>query len=174
MNAVTFHMNMNLMEVTLMDIELITLIACFSVLQVCLAVVCVTAIVKLIPLIERKNEIKNKEIENKKFELFLSTSPEQINDELDKYFERYINRYIAFKFISKKATFINQDDTETMILDLTKLVAIEMSEIYIFYMKTIYAIDNQEDLIRYIKNRITALVVDSVSSYNKAAQISII
>lgn len=174
MNVAIFLMIMNLTEDILMNINILIILIYFSLLQSGIVIALIILIKKLLPEIKRRSEIKNKEVENKKFELFLSTSPEKINEELDKYFERYINRYIAFKFISKKATFINQDDTETMILDLTKLVAIEMSEIYVFYMKNIYAINNEEDLLRCIKNRITSLVVESVSSFNKAAQISIL
>lgn len=156
-----------------MNIE-IFLIICFCFMQLVFLVGFWLISKKFLPILEKRNEIKNKEVENEKFRLFLGTSPDLINDELDKYFERYINRYIAYKFISKKATFINQDDTETMILDLTKLIAIEMSEIYLFYMQSIYSINSQEELIQYIKTRISSLVVDSVSSFNRAQQIAII
>ena len=77
-------------------------------------------------------------------------------------------RYIAYKFVANKMTFINNDDTETMIKDLSKLIIIEMSELYLNYIKLVTAINTDEDYIRYIHSRVQNVVIENVSSFNKA------
>lgn len=123
---------------------------------------------KLFPYLEEKNKLKSKEISNRKTEIYLSVPLDVVNKELDEYFQRYVNRYIAYKFVANKMTFINNDDTETMIKDLSKLIIIEMSELYLNYIKLVTAINTDEDYIRYIHSRVQNVVIENVSSFNKA------
>lgn len=118
--------------------------------------------------ISRKNELKEMEIKNKKFELFANISTEAVQQELDKYFERYINKYITYKFISRKIIYIKQDEIETMIKDISKLIYIEISELYIYYIKLVINIENNEDLLKYIHSRVTTLSIDIASSFNSS------
>ena len=120
------------------------------------------------PYMNEKNRIREIESKNKTYELFASIDPEAVQKELDTYFERYVNRYITYKFIANKVIYIKQDDIEKMISDTTKLIMIEISELYIYYIKLLRSIDNNEDLIQYIYSRVSTITIDTVANYNSA------
>ena len=120
------------------------------------------------PYINEKNRIREIELKNKTYELFASIDPESVQKELDTYFERYVNRYITYKFIANKVIYIKQDDIEKMVSDTTKLIMIEISELYIYYIKLLRSIDNNEDLIQYIYSRVSTITIDTVANYNSA------
>ena len=120
------------------------------------------------PYMNEKNRIREIESKNKTYELFASIDPEAVQKELDTYFERYVNRYITYKFIANKVIYIKQDNIEKMVSDTTKLIMIEISELYIYYIKLLRAIDNNEDLIQYIYSRVSTITIDTVANYNSA------
>ena len=120
------------------------------------------------PYMNEKNRIREIESKNKTYELFASIDPEAVQKELDTYFERYVNRYITYKFIANKVIYIKQDDIEKMVSDTTKLIMIEISELYIYYIKLLRSIDNNEDLIQYIYSRVSNITIDTVANYNSA------
>ena len=120
------------------------------------------------PYMNEKNRIREIESKNKTYELFASIDPEVVQKELDTYFERYVNRYITYKFIANKVIYIKQDDIEKMVSDTTKLIMIEISELYIYYIKLLRSIDNNEDLIQYIYSRVSTITIDTVANYNSA------
>ena len=120
------------------------------------------------PYMYEKNRIREIESKNKAYELFASIDPEAVQKELDTYFERYVNRYITYKFIANKVIYIKQDDIEKMVSDTTKLIMIEISELYIYYIKLLRSIDNNEDLIQYIYSRVSTITIDTVANYNSA------
>lgn len=120
------------------------------------------------PYMDEKNRIREIESKNKTYELFASIDPEAVQKELDTYFERYVNRYITYKFIANKVIYIKQDDIEKMVSDTTKLIMIEISELYIYYIKLLRSIDNNEDLIQYIYSRVSTITIDTVANYNSA------
>lgn len=150
-----------------------------NILLICLTIIIVAGFIctylivakQIVPYLNDKNKIREKEIKNKKYELFNNVDTEFINEKLDKYFEKSVNRYIVYKFISNKVTFIGSDDVETMINDLTKFIIIDISELYVFCISMISAINSQEDLIRFIKNKVQNTTIEAVSNFNKSEQI---
>ena len=152
-------------EVILMHIDV--LMICITILLAVAAVV-VIAFLVVKPYLERVNSINEMHIINEKYALFNSIDSDSIGEKLDKYFSEYVNRYVIYKFVSKKITYIKDNEVETMISDLTKFIAVDISELYIFYIKMSTSITDQDSLLLYIKNKVRAEVVDVVSSYNKA------
>lgn len=126
--------------------------------------------IEFIPYLNRKNEILEKDVKNKKYQLFKDIDVEVVKTYIDSYFESYINRYITYKFLSKKEMYIKQDEVDKMIKDLTKLIYIEISELYVFYISIIYSIENDDSLLKYIKNKVENTCIDAVSSYNRSLE----
>ena len=115
-----------------------------------------------------KNELKELETKNHKYELLSTISVKAINDHITEYFTDHIQRYIAYKFISRKINYIREEDSEILIKDITKLIYIEISELYIFYIKMIYSINSDDDLLKYINSKVKEIAIDSITSYNSA------
>ena len=107
-------------------------------------------------------------IKNEKYNLFSVLSIESINQYIDEYFERYIQRYISMKFIVRKIEYIKEEDCEIMVRDITKVIALEISELYIFYIKMICNISNDEDLLKFINSKVKSIAVDQVSAFNSS------
>lgn len=120
----------------------------------------------IMPYLNKKNENKEKEIKNKKYELFKDLDPDIMKESIDKYFKSEVNRYIAYKFIANKSMYIKTDEINEMIKDVTKLIYIEISELYVFYIKMTRSIDNDDDLLEYIHNRIQNICIEAVSNFN--------
>jgi hypothetical protein len=147
-----------------------------NILLIGLILIIITAIVltfillykKIFPYLEKKNEIRLKEVYNKRIELFNSISLEKVDKEIDEYIQRQVARYITYKFVANRITFINSDDTELMIKDITKLIVVEASEVYTSYMKLLVSINTDEDYIRYVHNRVKNAVIETVSAFNKS------
>lgn len=114
--------------------------------------------------------IKNQDVKNKKYELFSRLDPKLLEQSVDDYLNTYINRYITYKFIANKVMYINQEEVEKMIKDITTVVNIQISELYIFYIKCITAISSDEDLLEYTHSKISNLVIEAVTSFNSAMQ----
>ena len=123
---------------------------------------------EFIPYLNRKNEILEKDVKNKKYQLFKDIDIEIVKNCIDSYFESYINRYITYKFLSKKIMYINSEEVETMISDTTKLIYIQISELYIFYINMIQSIKNDEDLLSFIHNKVENITVEIVTNYNNS------
>ncbi len=123
---------------------------------------------KVLPYLNKKNELKEKEIKNKKYELFKTIDTEVMNKLLDDYFDQFINRYIAYKFVAKKQLYIKSEEIETMVKDLTKLIYIQISELYIFYISMTQSISNDDDLLEYIHTKVQNMCIESTMNYNSA------
>ena len=121
---------------------------------------------KVFPYLNTKNEIRDKEVKNKKYELFKTIDTEILKQSVDKYFETYINRYITYKFIAKKVMYINSEEVEKMVNDITKLIYIQISELYIFYISMIQSISTDEDLLQFIHTKVENICIETVSNYN--------
>lgn len=115
-----------------------------------------------------KNEIENMKLKNEKYNLFSRLSIPDIDNQIRSYITDYLQRYIAYKFISKKIEYIRDEDVETMIKDITKLIYIEISELYIFYIKMVYTINEDEDLLKYINSKVKEISIELVTNYNSA------
>lgn len=134
------------------------------------AALLITFIKAVLPVINKRLDIKDKEVKNKKYELFINIDPDKIDEALNKYFETYINRYITYKFIANKSIYIKQEQVETMVRDVTKLIYINISELYIFYINMIGSVNGDDErLLEFIHTRVKNIAVETVSAYNRAS-----
>lgn len=109
---------------------------------------------------------KDRDIKNKKYELYNNIDVSKVNTILDEYVTDYVNRYIVYKFMSQKIIYITTDDTTAMINDVTKNILIDISDLYIYYVGLLYSVDDQESLARFVKNKVTNSCINAVTSYN--------
>ena len=150
-----------------MHTELIFILLALSSLFFSVAIVLVGFLV-VKPYLDKTAGINEMHTMNEKYALFTNINADDINEKLDKYFSNFVNKYVVYKFVSKKINYIKDAEVETMINDLTKLIAVDISELYIFYSKMSTSVTDQDSLLLYIRNRIQAETIDVVSGYNKA------
>lgn len=118
------------------------------------------------PYLDKRNEINERNSITDQRKLYMDMNPNEMNETVNEYIEGYIDKYIVYKFISKKVVYINQDAIDEMVRDLTKLIVIDISELYIFYIQMTRNISNDEELITAIHDIIMSISVEKVSSFN--------
>lgn len=122
----------------------------------------------IIPYLNEKNSIRKQELKIKEYEMYSKVDINEVSNIVDNYFQKYINRYITYKFIAKKKIYVKQDEIELMVRDITKVISIQISELYIYYIKFLQNINNEEDLIKFIHSKVSELTIESVSSFNNS------
>lgn len=152
-----------------MDFKMILYLLLATIL-ICIIVFCLVVFFVIKPYLDRKNEIRYMEAIHRRNEIFMNLSPEAMIESVDKYMKSYVNRYILYKFISKKINYIKQEDVDKMIKDITISITSDISELYIFYISMIRDINTDDDLILFINNRIKNICVEEVMNYNSQMQ----
>lgn len=122
----------------------------------------------IIPYLNEKNSIRKQELKIKEYEMYSKVDINEVSNIVDNYFQKYINRYITYKFIAKKKIYVKQDEIELMVRDITKVISIQISELYVYYIKFLQNINNEEDLIKFIHSKVSELTIESVSSFNNS------
>lgn len=119
------------------------------------------------PYLETKNSIRNKQVKNNMNDLYSRLDPSIIEETVDAYITHYINQYILYNFIALKITYIKKEEIDKMIKNVTKNIMLDISELYIFYIKMIHSIENDEELLKFIHGKVMDISVESVSNFNK-------
>lgn len=107
------------------------------------------------------------EKDNEKFKLFSDINLRIVEDELDKLFDDYINKWMLVNIIGKNITYISTDNVDKMIRDLDREIILELSELYLFYIKLLVNINNQDDLLKFIDKKIKEKSLEVVTNFNK-------
>lgn len=120
----------------------------------------------IMPYFDRKNDLREMEIKNDTYKLYMRLDPKAIDTEINDFLSKYVREYIVNKFMVKQINFIRSDEANIMSRDITKLVMIDISDLYIFYIKMIESISDDDDLIAYVNRRVKRIVIEEVSHYN--------
>lgn len=121
----------------------------------------------LIAVVNKRNKLKEMEIKNTQYELFTKLDPSLIEEEIDKLINKYINNYYINYMIPNNIDYLKKDAIEKMIKELTKQVMLDLSELYLFYIKTLTNIKSDEDLLMFVHKKIKEHVLIFVTDYNK-------
>lgn len=115
-------------------------------------------------------ELEHEKEKNRQFELYANIDLEEIEKIVDTYFHIAELEYIKFHFTAKKISYITSAQQTEMIKAVSKQIAINLPESYLFYIKLLRNITEDEDLIKYIYERVSILSIDDVSEFNKAIE----
>lgn len=119
------------------------------------------------PYLGEKNELRDKEIKNKRDELYMAMDPELIEKEIDSMVEKEMNQYVLINFISQNILYIRQPDIEKMIILLTNEISNKISGLYIFYIRVLVRVETEDELQSYIKQKVQEHVLKFTIDYNK-------
>lgn len=120
------------------------------------------------PIVLKYLNLKEKDQKLHKYELFNKVDLETVDKVVNDYVTSYIRRYILYKFTANKVIYINQEDTNTMIKDVTTNIALDISDIYLYYISLLQAYDNDEELLMFIRTRVTNISIAEVTALNAA------
>ena len=125
------------------------------------------SISKMKPQIDRWLDIKNKEVQTKEYEMFMEFDTENAIKLINDYIDDYIANYSLYNFALQDKEYIGQEDAEIMIKEITKTVVINLSELYLFYIKMLRGINSDEDLILYIRDIVKERALIYITETNK-------
>lgn len=116
--------------------------------------------------LNQKQKIKTEEVKNNQYNLFMQIDVELVEGEIDKLIKKYLNEYVLYEIIMNNIDYVRKDKVEEMIRYLDKKIMIEISELYIFYIKLLRNINNDEDLLEYVNKKVKEHVLNFVTDFN--------
>ena len=117
--------------------------------------------------LKERNKILTIKNKNELYKLYSSLDPKLMGDEIDNFIKGYVEQYYLYNIAIRENHYINAEDTETMKMRVIESVTVNISELYLFYSKCLTNIENDEDLISFIKSRTESIIIDFVVSHNK-------
>lgn len=121
----------------------------------------------MIVIVEKRNRLKELEIKNNQYLLFMQMDPKLIENEIDELIKKYLNDYYLNNIFSSNIDFIRREQIDIMVKQLVKNIIEDISELYLFYIKCLTNIRNDDDLLKYIYKKVKEHVLDFVTEYNK-------
>lgn len=112
-------------------------------------------------------ELKRMNFENTKMDLFVKLDPKKAEEEIDEYIQNKLNEYFVKKLLINKVEYIRKEQVDQMVKDLDKEIMLNISELYIFYIKLLTNIRNDNDLLIFIDSKVKDHVLQFVTEYNK-------
>jgi hypothetical protein len=121
------------------------------------------------PYLTEKNRLLDIHYKNELYTLYASLSPEEIEKEIDKYILSYIENYYLYNIATRESKYINSNDIEDMKIKIISAVSIDLPDLYLFYIKCLKNISDDEDLISYIKSRTEICIMNFAVENNRTS-----
>lgn len=119
------------------------------------------------PYLEKINNINLMRVQNEKMDIMMKLDPKAAEDEIDKLVKDYINNYIFYQFIINDTKYIRKEETSIMIKSIIKLIMLELSELYIFYIKIIRDVSTETDILNFITKKVKEHTLEFITEYNR-------
>lgn len=119
------------------------------------------------PIIEKEQDIKNKQVKNQLYGLFMQMDPKACEIYVVDRIKEYINEYVVYNITGKNKSYINKDDTTDMIKTVAKNTYANLPELYIFYISMITNIEDSDSLLKYIHRETSKQVLLYITEFNK-------
>lgn len=119
------------------------------------------------PYLEKRNNINLMRVQNEKMDIMMKLDPKAAEDEIDKLVKNYINEYVFYQFIINDTKYIRKEETSIMIKSVIKSIMLELSELYIFYIKIIRDVSSEDDILNYITKKVKEHTLEFVTEYNR-------
>lgn len=120
----------------------------------------------LLPILKYKENIKNRELKIEESKLYSNIDINEVNALLDKYFDDRAKSYILNNFIKNKISYVNAEQKRAMVRDLTKSTILDISELYIYYIKLLHNLNTDDDLTSFIYVMISKYTEENVAALN--------
>lgn len=139
------------------------------------SIICITFILSLIissativrPYLNRLNDLKEKQIKNELYRLYTDIDPDAVQENVNNLVDNKLTDYIAVNIRTRESMYMNSQDIDTMIKNVSADIYINLSDMYITLIKMIYNINSDEDLIVYINNIVKMRSIPIIVNNNK-------
>jgi hypothetical protein len=119
------------------------------------------------PYLSERNKLLDKKNKNDLYKLYSTLDPKLMEEEIENYINGYIERYYLYNIATRDNNYINSDDIEDMKIRIIEHITINISELYIFYIKCLENVEDETDLISFIKSKVEVAIIDFVVAHNR-------
>lgn len=152
---------------TSIELFIICLFCMIVILLVIMSLLFKSNIKEIKECIDKYIEVKNKENQTSEYQLYLDFDIAKAVDRINNLVDDYISKYSLYNFSLENKVYINQDDAELMIKEITKTLTINISNYYLFLIKMSRNITTDEDLVLAIRDIVKERSLLYITEFNK-------
>lgn len=119
------------------------------------------------PYLEKRNNINLMRAQNEKMDIMMKLDPKAAEDEIDKLVKNYISEYIFYQFTIHDTKYIRKEETGIMVKSIIRSIMLELSELYIFYIKIVRDVSDETDILEYITKKVREHALEFITEYNR-------
>lgn len=138
-----------------------TIIICATLITITLV-----TIYKIGKIYDKKQDIMIREQKIKESTVFSALDPKLIKDEIDNLITDYMNDYMLKNIIAEDIQYIDNNLCNDMIRIVTFNIVKDISEMYIWYIKCIYSVNDDEKLIEIINKLVRDKALEKIIDFN--------
>lgn len=144
-------------------IILMLLMTCFIALLVPLVII----LLNIAKEMRRKNDIDENKVKIEQNKVYMDIDPIKAKELIDERIKRYISKWILVNITSQSGTYIKDSEVDLLINHVTAEFISDMSDVYLFYVKCLANIPNDQALIHFVRNETKFLVLEIVTEFNR-------
>lgn len=118
------------------------------------------------PVIKTKQSIQNKQATNDLYNIFMRIDPNSCLDYVDKFILNYVKEYVFWNITGKGDDYIKKPEIDKMNNVVTRTVILEIPELYIFYIRMVYNVTDDESLMAFVRHETEKEVLLYTTEYN--------
>ena len=116
--------------------------------------------------INKKLDIKSNEVRNDLYRIYMDIDLIKTEETLDNILKDYINKWVLINITANGEDYIKEPEVQELIKYVTTNFIANMSDVHLFYIRCLTTISNDDDIIRFIRNKVKYLVLDFITDYN--------
>lgn len=115
---------------------------------------------------KRYNDIEDHKVKNELYRIYMDIDLIKTEEIIDNILKSYINKWVLINIDAKGGDYIKDAEVEELIKYVTTTFIAEMSDVHLFYLKCLTSISEDENLIKYVRDKVKLLVLDFITDYN--------
>ncbi len=119
------------------------------------------------PYMKSMIDIKNKSVTNEKYSIYATINPDNIRINITNAIDECIKTYYLWHFSYKENRYITEGEANEIIKSVSSTVYLSMSDLYLFYIKMLYEVKTDEDVLGYINRLVKERVLLFITENNK-------
>lgn len=119
------------------------------------------------PYMKSMIDIKNKAVTNEKYSIYATINPDNIRINITNAIDECIKTYYLWHFSYKENRYITEGEANEIIKSVSSTVYLSMSDLYLFYIKMLYEVKTDEDVLGYINRLVKERVLLFITENNK-------
>lgn len=116
--------------------------------------------------IDRILSIKEQKNKHDLYQLYNSIDVEKYNNIIDEKIKSIFETWILVNISVNNVQYIRSEDIDECINYTTKKFVLEISDTYLFYIQCLTIINNDNDLLVYIREKVKMQVLEFVTKFN--------